>query len=239
MLEGKRILVIGSNSEISKELVQIVLLEKSQEVIFVCPIETASIKGDNLVQATLDIYNFDSIELFIKSIHQKRFDGVVFAAGTGGVRPLKLNSTSFVESMFQKNIFTFFEWIRALLKNKLIEDSASIVAISSVSSIKGLKAKSVYSASKAALDAAIRGMASELAEKKIRVNSIQKGWVTSDMNLDFIQTNMTLSKDDDLSQQLLGPIDPVEIANLTCFLLSDKVRTITGQNIRLDGGYTL
>jgi NAD(P)-dependent dehydrogenase (short-subunit alcohol dehydrogenase family) len=239
VLEGKRILVIGPNSEISENLVHVLLLENSKEVLFVCPNEISSKLDDNLILTNLDIHNFDSIDLFIKSLDQKKFDGVVFAAGIGGVRPLKLNSASFVESMFQKNIFTFFEWVRVLLKSKLIEDGASIVAISSVSSVKGLKAKSVYSASKAALDAAIRGMASELAERKIRVNSIQKGWVTSDMNLDFIQTNMALSKDDDLSQQLLGPINPLEIANLTCFLLSDKVRTITGQNIRLDGGYTL
>lgn len=114
-----------------------------------------------------------------------------------------------------------------------------MVALSSVSSIKGLKSKAVYSASKAALDAAVRGVAAELAPQGIRVNSILKGWVDADMSLDFIQSNMTLSGGSDFEQQLLGAISPQEIANLVEFLLSDKVKSITGTNILIDGGYTL
>jgi enoyl-[acyl-carrier-protein] reductase (NADH) len=38
---------------------------------------------------------------------------------------------------------------------------------------------------------------------------------------------------------LLGAIEPEELANLVTFLLSDAVKTLTGQAIVLDGGYTL
>jgi NAD(P)-dependent dehydrogenase (short-subunit alcohol dehydrogenase family) len=141
--------------------------------------------------------------------------------------------------MFERNVFAFLEIIRHLLKKRLINEGASILALSSVSSIKGLKSKSVYSASKAALDAAIRGIAAELSSKKIRVNSIQKGWVSSDMNLGFIKSNTAISESDDFSRQLLGAIEPEELANLVTFLLSDAVKTLTGQAIVLDGGYTL
>jgi NAD(P)-dependent dehydrogenase (short-subunit alcohol dehydrogenase family) len=71
------------------------------------------------------------------------------------------------------------------------------------------------------------------------VNSIQKGWVSSDMEKDFIKSNMSLSQTDDLKRQLLGVIEPEEVANAIAFLLSDASKSITGISLLLDGGYTL
>lgn len=183
----------------------------------------------------------DSIEemLLNELPEDMAFDGLVFGWGTGGVRPAKMNSASFVRDMFEQNVFSFLEISRILLKKRRLSEGGSMVVLSSVSSMKGLKSKSVYSASKAALDAAVRGLAAELSTKKIRVNSIRKGWVSSDMNLSFIESNRSISAEDDLNRQLLGPIHPEEIANLVTFLLSDKLKTLTGQSLVVDGGYTL
>ena len=237
MLSSKNILVLGANSDISLKIVESLPLSGA-DVTFVCSKEMDNIKSIK-EQYHIDFNDFTLFNTFVNEHLKHPFDGIVYAGGKGGVRPLKLNSAEFVHSMFHENVFTFFELVRLLLKKRLIREGASIVALSSVSSIKGLKSKSVYSASKAALDAAVRGMAAELADKKIRVNSIQKGWVSSDMNLDFIQSNMALNRENDLDKQLLGPIEPIEVANLTAFLLSDLVKSITGTAILLDGGYTL
>ena len=237
MLSSKNILVLGGNSEISFKVVDS-LSTSGADVTFVCSKEMDDITSLK-EQFHIDFYDFKLFSAFINEHLKNPFDGIVYAGGKGGVRPLKLNSAEFVQSMFHENVFTFFELVRLLLKKRLINEGASIVALSSVSSVKGLKSKSVYSASKAALDAAVRGMAAELADKKIRVNSIQKGWVSSDMNLDFIKSNMALSANNDLSKQLLGVIEPEELARLVQFLLSDAVTTLTGTNLLLDGGYTL
>lgn len=178
----------------------------------------------------------DSLSNLPKDI---RFKGIVFGETKGGVRPVKMLKENFIKDMFEANVFSFLKLIRSLLKTKHIAPRASIVALSSISSIKGLKSKAVYSASKAALDAAVRGVAAELAPQGIRVNSILKGWVDADMSLDFIQSNMKISEGSDYEQQVLGAINPTEIAQLVTFLLSDKVRSITGTNIIMDGGYTL
>jgi NAD(P)-dependent dehydrogenase (short-subunit alcohol dehydrogenase family) len=237
MLSSKDILVLGTNSDISLKIVESLSLSGA-DVTFVCSKEMDNVKSLK-EQYHIDFYDFTLFNAFVNEHLTHPFDGVVYAGGKGGVRPLKLNSSEFVHSMFHGNVFTFFELVRLLLKKRLINEGASIVALSSVSSIKGLKSKSVYSASKAALDAAVRGMAAELADKKIRVNSIQKGWVSADMNLDFIQSNMALSENNDFSRQLLGVIEPKELARLVEFLLSDAVTTLTGTNLLLDGGYTL
>jgi NAD(P)-dependent dehydrogenase (short-subunit alcohol dehydrogenase family) len=233
----KNILVLGGNSEITLNIVDCLSLSPS-DVTFVCSKEMKNISSLK-EQFYVDFYDFTLFSVFVNEHLKHPFDGIVYAGGKGGVRPLKLNSPEFVHSMFHENVFTFFELVRLLLKKRLINKGASIVALSSVSSIKGLKSKTVYSASKAALDAAVRGMAAEMADKKIRVNSIQKGWVSSDMNLDFVQSNMALAEDNDFNNQLLGEIVPEELARLVQFLLSDAVRTLTGTNLLLDGGYTL
>jgi NAD(P)-dependent dehydrogenase (short-subunit alcohol dehydrogenase family) len=185
-LTGKNILILGGNSAINEHMV-LAIVEEGANVSFICSADSGLQSKSALTVIEHDFYQFEANKEIEPQLTSKQWDGVVYAGGKGGVRPVKLNSADFVENMFKANVFTFFEWIRLLAKKRCLKKGASIVALSSISSIKGLKSKSVYSASKAALDAAVRGMAAELADKKIRVNSIQKGWVSTDMNLDFIQ----------------------------------------------------
>jgi NAD(P)-dependent dehydrogenase (short-subunit alcohol dehydrogenase family) len=243
MLKNKKILFFGTNNEISIAIVES-LFEQNADVVFVSQNEITDVDvldkfPNNYI--VKDYYSTEKIEDIFKTefINEKGFDGVVFGGGIGGVRPIKLNKIDFVKTMFDANVFSFMELMRHIVKRDFLNDGASIVGLSSVSSVKGLKSKEVYSASKAALEAAIRACAAELSDRKIRVNSIQKGWITSDMNLDFIKDNRTLNDDSDLKKQLLGPIEPNELANLVVFLLSDQVKTITGTSIVLDGGYSL
>lgn len=239
MLLGKNILVFGSNSEINLSIAERIVSDQAGKLFYVSPEKVDLDQNGTVEFIQLNFYDNTELESLVELLGNEKIDGIVYAGGTGGVRPLKLNSPEFVSQMFHQNVFTFFEIIRIMTKKRLINEGASIVALSSVSSIKGLKSKSVYSSSKAALDAAVRGMATELADKKIRVNSIQKGWVSSDVNLDFIQSNMAVAENNDFEKQVLGAIDPKEIANLVVFLLSDQVKTLTGTNVLLDGGYTL
>jgi NAD(P)-dependent dehydrogenase (short-subunit alcohol dehydrogenase family) len=198
-------------------------------------------KNDILRSFYFNIYVNAEIEPQLNQITKEcgPFNGFVYCAGIGGVRPLSLTKYSFTHEMMNANLYSFIEMVRCITKKRCFAPAGSIVSISSVSSIKGLKSKIAYSASKAALDASVRSMAAELSEKKIRVNSILKGWVTSDMQKDFIKSNMELSENDDFKRQLLGAIEPVEIANTVAFLLSDATKTITGTSLLLDGGYTL
>jgi NAD(P)-dependent dehydrogenase (short-subunit alcohol dehydrogenase family) len=194
----------------------------------------------NFQYLSLDFYHTDLIEQLVKQItSSKKLTGFVYSAGIGGVRPLSLINTAFLHQMMNANLYAFIEWVRCISKKSRFEIGGSIVAISSVSSIKGLKSKIAYSASKAALDASVRGMAAELAERKIRVNSIQKGWVRADMQHDFIQDNMQLSKNQDADKQVLGIIENDDLARSVLFLLSNDSKFITGTQLLVDGGYTL
>lgn len=240
-LTGKKIIIAGASSEIGKAIVtqvaklgaKVVMIDKFNEE----PVDV----GVESRFYSFDIYDVKALESNLKIIIEESgpFDGFVFAAGIGGVRPLSFTKTEFVHKMMSANVYTFIEMVRDLVKNKGLTKGGSIVSISSVSSIKGLKSKIAYSASKAALDAAVRSLAAELSSKKIRVNSILKGWISSDMDKDFIKNNRSLNENDDFAKQLLGVIEPYELANTVAFLLSDATKTITGTSLLLDGGYTL
>lgn len=245
-LTGKHILVAGASSETGQAIVaqlsslgaRVVMIDTIKEK---APEDKESIKNNAVSSYIFNIYENAEIEPQLNHITKECgvFDGFVYCAGIGGVRPLALTKRNFVHEMMNANLYSFIEMSRCITKKGSFAIGGSMVTISSVSSIKGLKSKIAYSASKAALDASVRSMAAELSEKKIRVNSILKGWVTSDMQKEFIKSNMELSENNDFKRQLLGVIEPIEIANTTAFLLSDATKSITGTSILLDGGYTL
>lgn len=237
------VLIIGPANPINKGIIENLLSYDNGEVTWLRVADAKYPEGEVFQSdklQTLKLKRGEELGQKLMTLPgELQFSGIVYAEGIGGVRPAKLNKLDFIQEMFSANVFQFMELIRHCLKQKRIKAGASILTLSSVSSIKGLKSKSVYSASKAALDAAVRGIAAELAPQGIRVNSILKGWVDADMSLDFIESNMKLSSGSDFDKQLLGAISVQEISSLVEFMLSDKVRTITGTNLVIDGGYTL
>lgn len=237
------ILIIGPSSPINNDIIKTLLSDASRELTWLRVADEKYSEEVDLQSEKLQIHGLnrgEELGPILKALPKElQFSGIVYAEGIGGVRPAKLNNLDFIQEMFTANVFQFLELVRHCLKQKRLKAGASILTLSSVSSIKGLKSKSVYSASKAALDAAVRGIAAELAPQGIRVNSILKGWVDADMSLDFIESNMKLSSGSDFDRQVLGAISVEEIANLVEFMLSDKIRTITGTNLLIDGGYTL
>jgi NAD(P)-dependent dehydrogenase (short-subunit alcohol dehydrogenase family) len=245
-LTGKQILVAGATSEQGQAIVtqlvrlgaRVVMTDNSENLLIEIK---ENIGNSNLYFRAFDIYENSIIEDNFRKISKEygAFDGFVFCAGIGGVRPVSFTNYSFTHEMMNANLYSFIEMVRCITRKNCFKQGGSIVAISSVSSIKGLKSKTAYAASKAALDAAVRCIAAEFGEKGIRVNTIIKGWVKSDMEKDFIKTNMELSETDDFKRQFLGVIYPSDIANAVSFLLSDATRKITGVSLVLDGGYTL
>lgn len=245
-LSNKKIILAGFASftgqvifrQLSSFGAEVVLIDEEKEEI----VELLNHADYSGVKSYLfPMYDNSEIEPAFKKIMEENgmFDGFVYCAGTGGVRPLSMTKHAFFDNMMNANADTFVEMTRCISKKSSFNNGGSIVALSSVSSIRGLKSKVAYCASKAALDAAVRAIAAELSDRKIRVNSILKGWVEADMKQGFIQDNMSLSENDDFKRQILGVVSSDDIANSIVFLLSDASKSITGTALIVDGGYTL
>jgi NAD(P)-dependent dehydrogenase (short-subunit alcohol dehydrogenase family) len=112
----------------------------------------------------------------------------------------------------------------------------NIILMTSINALWPLPSQAVYSATKAALEALMRCLASDLARSGIRVNSVAPGAIYTDMNSHF--TPEVIEK---LNAKIpLGRIgEPQDIGEVVSFLASDAARYITGATIVADGGYLL
>lgn len=116
------------------------------------------------------------------------------------------------------------------IQQMLRKRSGRIVNIASVSGMKGVAGQTNYSAAKGAIIAASKSLAQEVAKRKITVNAVAPGFITSDMTKDL--------NEDELKQMIpmnrFGKAE--EVAHLVSFLVSDKAAYITGEVININGG---
>jgi 3-oxoacyl-[acyl-carrier protein] reductase len=115
-------------------------------------------------------------------------------------------------------------------------DGGSVVNFGSVTAHIGrLRGASLYGASKAALAAFTRYLATELADRAIRVNSVAPGFIAVPMSA--AMKDVSGGDEEVVKQVPLGRLGtPDEMAELTEFLVSDRASYITGETILADGG---
>lgn len=112
----------------------------------------------------------------------------------------------------------------------------SIVNISSVVSTSAIANASVYSATKAAVDAVTRSLAKELGSRKIRVNSINPGMIETEGTQTLGITESALRKEIESTTPLGRIGQPNDVAPAVVFLVSDAARWITGETLYVSGG---
>lgn len=128
------------------------------------------------------------------------------------------------------NLDGFFYVTRALVKNMLVRKYGRIVNIVSLSGIKGMPGQVNYSAAKAAIIGATKALAQEIGKKNVTVNAVAPGFIKTDMTKDLNESEL----------KGLIPLNrfgrPEEVAEVVCFLASEKSSYITGEVISVNGG---
>lgn len=240
-LTDKTILVTGAGSGIGQETAvtaskvgaKVIMLDISEEGLNAT---MAMLEGEGHSMYVVNLCENDCIAPLVKTIAEKygTIHGVVHCAGVSSRKPLNVLTKDGFSKVMDINFYSFVELVRQATKKKYFAEGGSVVVMSSISSIKGYKAKTEYCVSKAAVDAFVRCMAAELADRKIRVNSVMAAEVLTPLALRAREMNASVGASD--FNAPLGPSDPYEVANTICFLLSDATKTITGTSLLIDGG---
>lgn len=134
------------------------------------------------------------------------------------------------KEVLDTNLGGFFYVTRALLKNMLVKRFGRIINIVSLSGLKGQPGQVNYSAAKAGVIGATKALAQEIGKKNVTVNAVAPGFIRTDMTKDLNENEL----------KSLIPLNrfgtPEEVADVVCFLASEKSSYITGEVISVNGG---
>lgn len=240
MVENKTILVTGASSEIGESIVKL-LSSSLAKIILTGRNESrlqniiSELEGSEHKYFVADLEHESHLDELVKGL--PKLDGIVFCAGYNEFIPIKFIKSKKANKIFNINYFASVFLLQKILSKKLLNKEASLVFISSISSVLGVPATTLYAASKASINSTVKVLASELSSQKIRVNSINPGIVVTPM-LD--QGN--IDKDSLMEQEKLYPLGfgkPEDVAHAVQFHLSTHSRWLTGNIMNLDGGLTL
>jgi enoyl-[acyl-carrier protein] reductase III len=163
-------------------------------------------------------------------------DALVHCAATGVIRPALETTDKHFDWTLAANARALLSLTRAAAPR--MPAGSSIVAVSSLGSVRVLENYVLVGASKAALEALVRYLAVELAPRGIRVNAVSGGVIETDALDHFPNRERMLSWS--LERTPAGRlVEPVDVADAVAFLCSPAAEMIRGQTLVVDGGFSL
>ena len=150
--------------------------------------------------------------------------------------PLEQITTEHFHKQFNLNVLGLILTTQEALKH-FSPEGGSVINLSSVVSTWTPPNGSVYSATKAAVDAVTGSLAKELGARKIRVNAVRPGMVDTEgtQTMGVLESDMRKQYETQASLGRIG--QPQDIATAVAFLASSDSSWITGETLLVSGGY--
>lgn len=242
-LDGKTAIVTGSSRGIGRAIAEqladlgarVVINyasspDKAQEVV-----DSIIQKGGKAIALHADLGKISDIEaLFTNTLAAfGRLDILVNNAGLMITKPLADVTEADFDKQFALNVKgTFFACQQAM---KHMEDYGRIVNLSTSVIGQMFPAYSVYAGTKGAVEQFTRQLAKEFGNKQITINAVAPGPV----NTELFQAGKTEQQIEGMKKMnAFGRLgEPGDIANVIEFLVSAKSQWVTGQTIRVNGGF--
>ena len=187
-----------------------------------------------------DLLSDSALFLLAEYISENKIDVLINNAGDYSYTPVvKGFSYEEINRMMKLNLEVPLYLISKVVPNMINMGFGRIVNIGSISGVMGEANAALYSASKAGLIGATKALALELAEYGITVNTINPGWVNTDLG------NSSCADSDFTKEELIECIpqrrfvEPREVANMVKYLISNEAKGVTGQSINLCAGLSV
>lgn len=226
------ILITGAGRGIGKAVA-----ENLDGNIYVCGRNEERLKHfENYIVCDLTVN--EDLEKLGAYIVQNNIDILINNAGEYIYSPIEEVSIVQIEHIIKTNLEAPLYLIKKAVPYMKEKKWGRIINIGSISGVMGEAGASLYSASKSGLIGATKALALELAEYGITVNTINPGWVDTDMG------NTSAEEGDFSKEEILECIPqrrfvtPEEVAGMVKYLISDEAKGVTGQSINLCAGLT-
>ncbi|MBA0180422.1 SDR family oxidoreductase [Pectobacterium carotovorum] len=244
LLQGKNVLITGTRRGMGRAMVDtfaanganIYAHARQSDQDWLAELRSVAEKCQvDIWPLCFDMTDAAAMKLAVKQLmaEKRPIDALVNNAGIIANALFQMTTEDVLRKQFEVNFFSVFLFTQYIAKLMVRRQSGSIINISSIVGLDGNSGKSAYGASKAALIAMTKSIATELGSVGVRANCIAPGIIDTAM-LDNLPQHILEATRNSTSLKRTGT--PSEIADMAVFLASDLSSYITGQVIRADGG---
>jgi len=242
-LDGRRALVTGAGRGIGLSAAS--ALADAGAHVTLCSRTTKEIeeaadairaRGQEADVLTLDVRDVESVKSTIAA--QEPFDILINNAGTNRPAPFIDVTVEDFDFIFSLNVRAAY-FVAQAVANRLVEAKkpGAIINMSSQMGHVGGATRTVYCATKHAMEGFTKAMAIDLAAHKIRVNTIAPTFIETPMTKPFFENKAF--REDTLRRIKLGRLGQLEdLSGAIVFLASDAAALVTGTSLVVDGGWT-
>jgi 3-oxoacyl-[acyl-carrier protein] reductase len=193
---------------------------------------------EGVVWKDLDVGDALSFKTFLEELPLLGpIQGLVNNAGINRIKPIAEVSEEDFAEVLSVNLRAPYLLCQSIGKGMAERGSGSIVNVASIWSVLSKPGRTLYTTAKSGLAGLTRALAVELGPSGVLVNTLSPGFTLTDLT----RQSLTQSEMDQLCEQIpLRKIaDPDDIARTVAFLVGPDNRYITGQNLVVDGGFTI
>lgn len=242
MINPKNILITGASKGIGKTIAKelskaghnLFLTSRNEELLK----EVMQVTGEKAF-LICDLSNQNNLEKLAKFVKENEIDILINNAGEYIYGSIENMTYKQISEIFAVNLLAPSYLCSISVENMKKNKWGRIINIGSISGVMGEAYASLYSSSKSGLIGLTKALALELAEFNITVNTINPGWVETELGLKSIEeSEFSLNEIlESIPQRRF--VKPDEVAKLTEYLISEHAKGMTGQSINLCAGVSL
>lgn len=232
-LEGQVALVIGGTSGIGAAIAA--GFREAGARVLVVGRTPAKLPATDAYLA--DVADLDQLRGMVAKViaDHRRIDVLVTCQGTTTLKPAEEFTTKDWDDIVQVNLRSVFFACTEVGRHMLARGKGAIINIGSLSSYRGWPRSAIYGLTKAAVVNLTESLATEWAGRGVRVNAIAPGFVLTDLNREKMPPERKKMAVERTPMKRFGETD--DMVGAAIYLASPAAQFVTGETIRVDGGF--